>query len=180
MNAASPGCKWRTATKAGNACLQVLRCPKPVQICIRGIDTSIRGWCSVREVALVPVQLLTATGKHRLLTLNLLRNAAYNARVMTDRDERIEKLQISLLDIGKHLLRLDAAIAELQAAVNVLKICLILQSTPDRIEEWLDMFRVLEKKILASDPKETERQKASETIEALRLWIQRGQKPSDS
>ena len=86
----------------------------------------------------------------------------------------------SLLEFGRHLLNLDADIAELKASVNALKIVLASQLTPENPLESLEQIEHFEKKLLKNDPSRQERKKALDTLDAIQKWIERGKPPLDT
>jgi len=95
-------------------------------------------------------------------------------------DDRLEKLQTSILTTAKEMLKLDGAISSLQASINVLKICVASQMRPDNPGEALTLFSMLEKNLMSNSPANEERKKASDLIDALQQWMRTGVPPAES
>jgi hypothetical protein len=83
-------------------------------------------------------------------------------------------VQKFIATISEQLVILAGQLTELRASVNVLKVIEATRLSPDDPLEALKQLRVLEKKILDSDPHEKERKEASEIIEAVKLWKKQG------
>lgn len=95
-------------------------------------------------------------------------------------DDRISKLQNSLLILAQQLVTVDSNLAGLRASVNVLRCCVATLLTPDSPEESLKQFHLLEKQFLERDPSTQERNQAKDVLDALQQWKQSGGRSGDS
>ncbi len=89
-------------------------------------------------------------------------------------ENEIAKLATVQQSFLEQLLKLAGLVTELQASVNVLKLHAISQMFPGDPLEGLKQFRVLEQKLLDSDPNEKGRKEAAQVIEAVKLWKKHG------
>lgn len=85
-----------------------------------------------------------------------------------------EKIRGFIQTFSEQLVTLVGQISELRASVNVLKLIEVSRLSPDDPLEGLKQLRVLEEKLLSSDPNEKARKEASEIIEALKVWQKSG------
>ena len=68
-------------------------------------------------------------------------------------------------------------VAQLEAAVNVLKILAISQLSPDDPLAGLKQLQELEKILIAADPQDQARRKALDVAQAVQEWRKRGKPP---
>jgi len=93
-------------------------------------------------------------------------------------DNPLAKLQNGLVNFGEQLLRLANQVAQLEAAVNVLKILAISQLSPDDPLAGLKQLQGLEKILIAADPQDQARRKALDVAMAIQEGGNAGSHPS--
>ena len=91
---------------------------------------------------------------------------------MTKMDD--DKIKRFIEILSEQFVKLAGQVSELRASVNALKLIEASRLSPDDPLEGLKQLRVIEEKFLDSDPNEKGREKASEVIEALKLWKKTG------
>jgi hypothetical protein len=97
---------------------------------------------------------------------------------MSDESEAIEKLRQAFLSLTQQLLNLDAAIADIRAALHVLRVSVATQMSPDDPSAALVH---LEKMVAATtDPNHKARKEALDVAAALQEWIRNGRRQPDS
>jgi hypothetical protein len=85
-----------------------------------------------------------------------------------------EQIKNSIATLTEHVLVLESNLADLRAAVKVLKVYVVTQLTPDDPKEGLEQLESLEKMLLEHDPKAPARKEAADAIEAVKLWEKLG------
>lgn len=90
-----------------------------------------------------------------------------------------EKINNFVRSISEQMIHMGGALAQLRASVNVLKVYVASQMSPDDPSAALESLRQLEETLLANDQNEQERQEAAQIIDAVKEWRKMG-KPRGS
>jgi hypothetical protein len=89
----------------------------------------------------------------------------------------IEKLRNGIVTLSDELLKLADQVAQLEAAVNVLRILAVSQLWPDDPVGGLKQLQEFEKVVLTADRQAPARQQALDLAELAREWQKHGKPP---
>jgi hypothetical protein len=95
-------------------------------------------------------------------------------------DERLDSVVKTVISLTQQLTILDDNMSQLRASIQFLKVFAATQLSPSDPAEGLERINLQIKSLVASDESSKERQQASDSLEALTAWMQRGKPPLDT
>lgn len=95
-------------------------------------------------------------------------------------DERLDNVVKTLISLTQQIAILDDNMSQLRASIQFLKIFAATQLSPADPAVALEQINLQIKNLVASDASSKERQAASDSLEALTAWMQRGKPPLDT